>query len=242
MQIQPTSADPTISSLDRTDVLPVLDVEVYEQTLVEKSRSLSRTDTWTVEALRDIDELIESATHEAPTEVRAVNVNRTAAPAAEAFTVNVERILKRIADLEADIVTAHDANAVLHKRIEALQLERDQHGARIEALTAEQARLAAEARRQAEEAEKLRVAVAERAEQERQEKLVAELRGELAEYKVKWEALEREERSAERRLADVKSDVRSNALAPSATHSPDVPYVTSPEMKRVPCDVCCKCN
>ncbi len=78
MQTQHTAADPTISSLDRTDVLPVLDVEAYEETLVENSKSLSRTDTWTVEALRDIDELIDSATHEAPTEVRAINVNKAA--------------------------------------------------------------------------------------------------------------------------------------------------------------------
>lgn len=143
MQTQHTTADPTISSLDRTDVLPVLDVEAYEETLVENSKSLSRTDTWTVEALRDIDELIDSATHEAPTEVRAINVNKSAlaAPVTEAFTVNIDRILKRIADLEADIVKAHDANAILHKRIEALQLERDQHAARIDTLTSEHARL-----------------------------------------------------------------------------------------------------
>ena len=141
MQTQHTVADPTISSLDRTDVLPVLDVEAYEETLVENSKSLSRTDTWTVEALRDIDELIESATHEAPTEVRGINVAK-AAPAPEAFTVNIDRILKRIADLESDIVKAHDANAILHKRVEALQLERDQHAVRIDTLTAEHARVA----------------------------------------------------------------------------------------------------
>jgi chromosome segregation ATPase len=140
MQTQHTTADPTISSLDRTDVLPVLDVEAYEETLVENSKSLSRTDTWTVEALRDIDELIDSATHEAPTEVRGINVAK-AVPAPEAFTVNIDRILKRIADLESDIVKAHDANAILHKRIEALQLERDQHAARIDTLTSEHARL-----------------------------------------------------------------------------------------------------
>jgi chromosome segregation ATPase len=149
MRTQPTAADdPTTirdrtetSSLDRTDVLPVLDVEAYETTLVESQKNLSRTDTWTVEALRDIDELIESATHEAPTQVRGINVTKSAA-APEAFTVNVERILKRIADLEADIVKAQDANAVLIKRNEALQVERDQHAVRIDALTVEHARLA----------------------------------------------------------------------------------------------------
>lgn len=141
MRTQPfTPADPTISTLDRTDVLPVLDVEAYEQTLVDKQKSLSRTDTWTVEALRDIDEIVESASHESATEVRGINVKRDA-PVAEAFTVNIERILKRIADLEADIVMAQDANAILLKRNDALQLERDQHAARVEALTAEHARL-----------------------------------------------------------------------------------------------------
>jgi chromosome segregation ATPase len=143
MQTRPTAADAdtSINALDRTDVLPVLDVEAYEATLVESQKSLSRTDTWTVEALRDIDELVESATHEAPVEVRSINVNK-AAPAPEAFTVNVDRILKRIADLEADIVKAQDANAVLQKRNEALQAERDQHAARSEALTTESARVA----------------------------------------------------------------------------------------------------
>ena len=140
MQTRPAAdADTSINALDRTDVLPVLDVEAYEATLVESQKSLSRTDTWTVEALRDIDELVDSATHEAPVEVRSINVNK-AAP--EAFTVNVDRILKRIADLEADIVKAHDANAALQKRNETLQAERDQHAARIDALTIESARVA----------------------------------------------------------------------------------------------------
>jgi chromosome segregation ATPase len=141
MQTRTTATDTQINALDRTDVLPVLDVEAYEATLVESQKSLSRTDTWTVEALRDIDEIVESATHHAPTEVRGINVAKTA-PAPEAFTVNVDRILKRIADLEADIVKAQDANAVLLKRNDALQAERDQHAARIEALTSESARLA----------------------------------------------------------------------------------------------------
>src|SRR5512145_220711 len=139
---KPTSNDTTISSLDRTDVLPVLDVEAYEATLVESQKTLSRTDTWTVDALQDIDELIESATHEGPVEVRSINVVNRDAAAAEGVTVNVDRILKRIADLEADIVKAHEANAVMQKRNEALQAERDQQAGRIETLMSEQARLA----------------------------------------------------------------------------------------------------
>ena len=140
MHTQPKSADSSTNSLDRTDVLPVLDVEAYEETLIEKSKSLSRTDTWTVEALRDIDELVESATHESPAEVRSINVSREG-PQIEGLTVNVDRILKRIADLEADIVTAQDANAVLQKRNDALTNERDQYAARLETLASEHARL-----------------------------------------------------------------------------------------------------
>jgi hypothetical protein len=39
--------------------------------------------------------------------------------------------------------------------------------------------------------------------------LSAQLRGELAEYKVAWEVLEREEHNAERRLSELKSDARN---------------------------------
>ena len=69
---------------------------------------------------------------------------------------------------------------------------------------AEEARLAAEAKRQADEQEKARV-----------DKLSAQLRGELAEHKVEWEAIEREEHVAERRLAELKSDTRNLKDAPA---------------------------
>src|SRR6478609_4873863 len=67
----------------------------------------------------------------------------------------------------------------------------------------------AEAKRKADEEEKVRVDAAAKAEQERLNKLSAQLRGELAEYKVAWEVLEREERNAERRLSELKSDTRN---------------------------------
>jgi pSer/pThr/pTyr-binding forkhead associated (FHA) protein len=137
MSTQPHSSS---DSLDRTDVLPVLDVEAYEASLTENQKGLSRTDTWTVEALRDIDDLIESASHEGPVEIRSINANGKES-SNEALTLNVDRILKRIADLEADIVAAHEANAVLQKRNEAVQLDRDQQLSRAEALVAENARL-----------------------------------------------------------------------------------------------------
>jgi hypothetical protein len=74
---------------------------------------------------------------------------------------------------------------------------------------AEEARLAAEAKRRADEEERARVAAAVKAEQERVEKLNGQLRSKLAELKISWEAFEREERNTERRLAELKSDMRN---------------------------------
>jgi hypothetical protein len=73
----------------------------------------------------------------------------------------------------------------------------------------EEARLAAEAKRQALEEEKARLAAAEKAAQERIEKLTGQVRSDLAAGKIEWEAIEREERNAERRLSELKSDLRS---------------------------------
>ena len=90
---------------------------------------------------------------------------------------------------------------------------------------AEKARLAAaskaEADRQANDAkaEQERQAAAARlateTERNRVEKAFGQLRGELAEHKVAWEAVEREERNTERRLTELKSDLRGLREAPA---------------------------
>jgi chromosome segregation ATPase len=132
------STQPHISSddLDRTDELPVLDVAVYEASLAESGKGLSRTDTWSVEALQDIDELESSGSTGvvAPTHV-AKSLD------GGALTVNVDQILKRIAVLEDDIVKAHEANAALAKRGEAFEVQLEERAARIQTLEAENARL-----------------------------------------------------------------------------------------------------
>jgi hypothetical protein len=94
------------------------------------------------------------------------------------------------------------AEAAERARIAAA--EKAEHDRKV----AEEHRLAEEARLAA-EAEKARLAAAEKAEQQRLETLTGQLRGELAEYKIGWEAIEREERNAERRLGELKSDLRS---------------------------------
>lgn len=137
-----TSSPTSNDELDRTDELPQLDVEAYEASLAENQKGLSRTDTWTVEALRDVDELADSANRNV--RIPVLDPVRDAGRLsndAEALTVNVERILKRIAEVEADVVAAHEANAALQKRADAIQADREQQALRIKALEAENARL-----------------------------------------------------------------------------------------------------
>lgn len=133
MSTQPGSPG---DDLDRTDELPQLDVAAYEASLADGNKGLSRTDTWTVEALRDIDELAESAQQDARSATHGANDDSS-----EALTVNVERILKRIADVEADNAAAHEVNEAVRKRNEAIQAERDEQAQRARALEAENARL-----------------------------------------------------------------------------------------------------
>lgn len=126
--------DPTAGDeLDRTDELPRLDIEAYEASLQSTAQGLARTDIWSVTALHDISELTEAAA-QAPTDKDG------AAPEANALTVNVDSILKRIADLEAEVVVAHEANDALQKRNEATLAERDHLAAQVQSLEAEIAR------------------------------------------------------------------------------------------------------
>jgi chromosome segregation ATPase len=126
----------TAVDLDRTDELPVLDVVAYEAKLAAADNSLSRTDTWAVEGLREIAEIEE----EPEDAVLPAPLAQPSVPA-EALTINVERILSRIAELEAELVATHESNARLQKDCEALLVEQTEKEVRIEALRTENARL-----------------------------------------------------------------------------------------------------
>jgi chromosome segregation ATPase len=121
--------DPVALDLDRTDELPRLDVEAYEASLADSEKGLTRTDTWNVAALQEIDELAQDET--------GAMGQGTASPT---LTGNVDSILKRIADLEADVVAAHEANEALQKHSEGLQTERDRLAALAQTLESENAR------------------------------------------------------------------------------------------------------
>lgn len=138
--------------LDRTDELPVLDVEAYEATLYSQTQGLARTDTWSVEALQDLDELTQ-----ARDELRSAREAQDNASTADALTANVDSILQRIAALEADIVTAHAANEALQRRNDELLEAQEQAKRQRQSLEAENARIS--------EARELAKEMAERAEQ-----------------------------------------------------------------------------
>jgi hypothetical protein len=135
-----TQFDVSIVDLDRTEELPVLDVDAYEASLAATDQNLSRTDSWNVEGLRAVDGDVEEPDEEPRSSVRMFPTAR-APVQAESLTVNVERILKRIAELEAQITASHETNATLQRDREAVEAERIQEALRIEALQADNARL-----------------------------------------------------------------------------------------------------
>jgi hypothetical protein len=110
------------------------------------------------------------------------------------------------------VLTTRSENAERERIVAETKAEADRQAAATKAEAdrrAEETRLAAEAQRRAEEEEKARVAAVARAEQERVEKLIGQVRSQFAEAKILWETIEREERATERRLSELKSDLRS---------------------------------
>lgn len=219
---------PPKHDLDSTDELPVLDVVAYEAGLAETQQGLSRTDTWTVAALQGIDDIVESVQIASAAGDRA-GLEKT--PDSSALTVNVNRILKRISDLESDIVAAHEANAVLRKRAEAIQAERDEHAARIRTLAAENARISEHRALSAERAQRLEhqleqlhathAAERRRIDQERAEterklaQMAAEHERRIAHMAAERATLQQEHRAMQEQLrtAQDAADQQTQALA-----------------------------
>jgi chemotaxis protein histidine kinase CheA len=76
-------------------------------------------------------------------------------------------------------------------------------------VAAETSRQEQEAKRQADAAEQARLASEEKARQDKQARQTAALRAGLAELKIAWEATEQRARNAERRAAELRSDLRN---------------------------------
>jgi chromosome segregation ATPase len=126
--------------LDRTDELPRLDVAAYEASLAAaEADALSRTDTWAVEALQQR----EAAETEA-VDIRSATLLRTrlpAEPGSPAVTNDVDRILRRIHELEGEIDGTGALNRELELRCDSLDSERATLEKRILTLEADHARL-----------------------------------------------------------------------------------------------------
>ena len=129
--------DDSCEVLDRTEELPVLDVAAYEARLREDGKEAPRTIRAMAPGGCDLD-----ADPVGPQQIPVLTrVMREPPAGSEALTANVQRILRRIAELEGNIKASHEANAALAKRIESVQLERDQQVRRLQALETENARL-----------------------------------------------------------------------------------------------------
>lgn len=136
-----TQPDSEHHDLDRTDELPRLDVEAYEASLRLNTADAdadfgSRTDTWTVAALREIDVAEETQQRETPRRARSF-----ASHAAADVTADVDHILKRIAVLESELAVAKALNVELQSRSESAAQERDEQARAMVALKTDHERL-----------------------------------------------------------------------------------------------------
>ena len=108
--------------LDRTDELPRLDVEAYEaQLAAQAGDTLASTDAWSVQSLRDAE------AEEAEQDFAAVRFPRTRAQIAEPqktdVTLDANRILGRIQQLESELEAAGEREARLQARIGELSTD-----------------------------------------------------------------------------------------------------------------------
>lgn len=122
----------TGNDLDRTDELPVLDVAAYEAARPEgEADPLAQTDTWAVGALpSNAAPGDEAIAHNATPATRSLK----AASRGADVSLDVERVLNRIAELETKIATARRAQAEAEGRSQSLALERDAFEQRFAAL------------------------------------------------------------------------------------------------------------
>jgi len=136
-----TQPDSPHRDLDRTDELPRLDVDAYEASLAQQEDKDgdfgSRTDTWTVEALREIDVAAETQQRERPHRAR-----RFVPPPAADVTADVDHILKRIAVLESELAAAKALNVDLQSRCDTATTDRDAQAKLMLGFKADNARLA----------------------------------------------------------------------------------------------------
>jgi len=155
MSTQPEAGN----DLDRTDELPVLNLAAYEAgQAADDADPLARTDTWDVEALQaqapPDDEDIAPAPRSLKATSRGVDVS-----------LDVDRVLNRIAELETGIVAARAAQAEAESRCQSLLAERNTFEQRLVAVEASNARLSEHSTISQELAQRLEQQLREQSEQ-----------------------------------------------------------------------------
>lgn len=154
------------NDLDRTDELPQLDLAAHEAALAgDDPDPLSRTDTWTVAALQ-----IQTT----PDDDAAVDANapvprppKAALSSSADVSLDVNRVLNRITELEAGIVAARAAQAEAQNRCESLATERDTFKQQLAAVEASNARLSEQSTLSQELAQRLEQQLSQQSEQHR---------------------------------------------------------------------------
>jgi chromosome segregation ATPase len=136
-----TQPDSKHHDIESTDELPLLDVAAYEARLSEsQADGVSRTDTWTVEALREFDTTAETRQNH----FRSARGSQAAPPPIAGRTgvaSDVDHIRKRLAEQESELSAAKTLNAELQSRCAALTTDRDGQAQIMLGLQADNARL-----------------------------------------------------------------------------------------------------
>jgi chromosome segregation ATPase len=127
--------------LDRTDELPRLDVAAYEAKLAaEASDTLGSTDTWAVQGLRDAE--AEEAKQQDTAAYRFPRARvQPDRPRTSDVTLDANRILGRLSQLESELTTAKEQQIDLQTRLDRLNVEFASKENDVRALSSDNARL-----------------------------------------------------------------------------------------------------
>jgi chromosome segregation ATPase len=139
MSIQFDSRPELIGDRDPTASLPVLDVRDYEKTMLEgDGDEISRTDSWQVDTLRALDTVAEKSVPGLKMPGRGPRPMDQQTPE---LSGDVDLILKRIAELEGQVLATRTLNAELEHSLKALGAERDLQVSGLAAIQADNVRL-----------------------------------------------------------------------------------------------------
>ena len=141
--MQPSGND----DLDRTDELPRLDVAAYEASFASgtgEHETLSNTDTWAVQSVDSEpaeDNRDKTLINESPFRARAKAIRQQQQSRQSDVTLDADRILTRIAQVESELAAVKGQNTELRLSRDALQTDLAQRERDIRSLSVDNERL-----------------------------------------------------------------------------------------------------